>query len=635
MPAASLSRVATLGALRGHQVEVRASGPQAREAVDHLLALAGRRFDEAEEPEGPVGPDEAGRTPKLSTASASAGALPASPGIAIGAVRRLTTSSVDLDQVESEVVGDPASEWRRIVKSVADVRRDIEHVRVQTLREVGPEEAGIFDAHLTLLGDSEILTDVKTLVGEGVSATRAWAQSLAEVERQWAELPDPYLRERAADVAALAQQVLRALTGAPDRRTSTEGILLARDLTPADAAALDGALVKGVVLAYGSASSHAAILARARNIPMVVGAGRDVLNLAEGTPIIIDGSSGELYISPKPDVLQAFQGRALELSERREHDLAQAEEPAVSQDGVQLHVVANLGSVADARAAVAAGADGAGLVRTEFLFLGRGSAPDLAEQQEEYGAIAGAMAGRRITLRTLDVGGDKPLPYLPVPHEENPFLGLRGIRLSLERRELLREQLEAVCHTARQFPTSVMFPMISTIDELLEARRALADAAGPDGPPAGLRVGMMVEVPAAALKIDAFLPHLDFVSIGTNDLTQYTLAAERGNPAVAALSDALDPAVLQLIRRVCDAAQGRVDVAVCGEVASDELAIPVLVGLGVRELSVAPHAVPGVKAAIRTLDVERCRAVALEALDLPSPADVRKLVLTTLPETSP
>jgi multiphosphoryl transfer protein len=622
VPAASLSRVATLGALRDHEVEVRASGPQAQEAVEHLVTLAARRFDE---------PAEAAITSALPTPSSLAGPLAASPGIAIGPVRKLTSAAIEIDET---VVGDPASEWRRIVESVAEVRREIEHVRVLTLREVGAEEASIFDAHLTLLADSEMLADVKARIGTETGAAAAWAACLADVERQWAEVPDAYLRERADDVHAVGQQVLGALTGARARPTMAEGILVARDLTPADAAGLDSTLVTGVVLAYGSPSSHAAILARARDIPLVVAAGREVLNVPEGTLIIVDGGSGELHIDPAPELLEEFQRRALELAERRAQDLALSEQPTVSRDGVLVAVAANVGSVADARSALVAGADGAGLVRTEFLFLGRSTAPDLAEQEQEYAAIATAMGGRRITLRTLDVGGDKPLPYLPVPFEQNPFLGLRGIRLSLDRRDLLREQLVAVCQTARSHPTSVMFPMVSTIGELLEARQILADAAGPSGLPADLRIGMMVEVPAAALKIESFLPHLDFVSIGTNDLTQYTLAAERGNAAVASVSDALDPGVLQLIHRVCQAAQGRVDVAVCGEVAADELAIPVLVGLGVRELSVAPYAVPRVKASIRELDFERCRAVAEQALTLASPDDVRKLVLAMLSATS-
>jgi phosphoenolpyruvate-protein kinase (PTS system EI component) len=298
-------------------------------------------------------------------------------------------------------------------------------------------------------------------------------------------------------------------------------------------------------------------------------------------------------------------------------------------------VAANLGSATDAKEAAAEGADSAGLVRTEFLFLDRDQAPNVQEQVVEYLAIADALGGRRVTLRTLDVGGDKPLTYLPMPVEENPFLGHRGIRLFLDRPDLLLDQLLAICQVARKAPTSVMFPMVSTVAELRDARRLLTEAAGPDGLPEGLRVGMMVEVPAAALKIATFLPYLDFISIGTNDLTQYTLAAERGNAAVAALSDPLDPGVLQLIRHVCHTARDHVPVAVCGEAAADQTAIPVLLGLGVRELSVSPRAVPAVKARVRALDLARCTTLAHAALDLGDAAAVRQLVSSSLTGDEP
>ena len=413
---------------------------------------------------------------------------------------------------------------------------------------------------------------------------------------------------------------------------SARGVLVANDLTPAEAAGLDLALVTGVVLAQGSPSSHAAILARARDIPVVVAAGPEVLTIPEGTMVLLDGAAGELHVDPGSALLEEYGRRAADAAAEHAHQLSLAQERAVSRDGVAVAVAANLGSVADARAALAAGADGAGLVRTEFLFLDRSVAPGVEEQQVEYDALAEAMDGRRITLRTLDVGGDKPLSYLPVPLEANPFLGNRGIRLSLDHRDLLRDQMAAICHTARSSPTSMMIPMVSTPGEMIEALQVLTEAAGPEGVPEGLRVGTMIEVPSAALKIESFLPHVDFVRIGTNVLTQYALAAERGNPAVAGLSDALDPGVLQLIDHVCRAARGRISVAVCGEAASDELAVPVLVGLGVRELSVSPPAVPRVKAAVRELDVERCATLARRALGLAEADDVRKLVLSMLSE---
>ena len=624
VPAGSLSRVALLSALQGHDVEVRASGPQAQEAVEHLVALAKRRFDEP-------GDQVVAPRPASPSTSTRTGPAAASPGIAIGPARRLTTVPVDL--AEHTVEG-PVAEWRRAAEAVAAVRREIDHVRVLTLREVGAEQAGIFDAHLSLLTDAELLADVKSRIGAGVGAVAAWADCLADVERQWANLPDAYLRERAADVRAVREQVLRALTGQVARRMTAPGVLVADDLTPVETAGLDLELVTGVILAQGSPTSHAAILARARDIPVVVAAGPAVLDIPEGTTVVLDGSRGELHVDPPNKLVEEYQRRALEDAQLRAQQMALADRPAVTRDGTEFVVEANLGSVADARAAHEAGADGAGLVRTEFLFLDRNVAPSTEEQLAEYDRIASAMSGRRITLRTLDVGGDKPLPYLQMPAEANPFLGRRGIRLSLEHRDLLRDQMVAICHTARHHPTSIMIPMVSTPDEMIEARQVLTDAAGPSGIPPGLRLGTMIEVPSAALKIEAFLPHVDFVSIGTNDLTQYALAAERGNSAVAALSDALDPGVLRLIDHVCRAAHGRIDVAVCGEAASDELAIPILAGLGVRQLSVAPPAVPRVKAAIRDLDVYQCASLAKQALTMASANDVRKLVLAANSESA-
>ena len=618
VPAASLSRVATLAALRGHEVEVRASGPQAQEAVEHLLTLATRRFDEADHDLVEVRPS--------APTDRRSGPLPASPGIAIGPVSRLSAAPAEPGAPE-QVAVEPAADWRRIVEAVATARREIERARAVTARDVGAAQASIFDAHLSLLADAEMLADVKARLATGLGAAAAWSGCLAEVEAQWAGLPDPYLRERAADVRAVGEQVLRALTGQTARRMTDAGVLVADDLTPAETAGLDLDLVTGVVLAQGSPTSHAAILARARDIPVVVAAGREVLDLAEGTTVVVDGSTGELLVAPSADVVAEYRERAREAAERNARQLALAEQPAISRDGTAFTVAANLGSVADARAALIGGADGAGLVRTEFVFLDRVAAPSVDEQHAVYDAIAEAMGGRRVTLRTLDVGGDKPLSYLPMPVEANPFLGQRGIRLSLEHRDLLRDQLAAMCETARRFPISIMFPMLTTPGELIEARQVLTEAAGPSGLPEGLRVGTMIEVPAAALKLEAFLPYVDFVSIGTNDLTQYAMAAERGNGAVAALSDPLDPGVLRLIDHVCKAARGRIDVAVCGEAASDELAVPVLAGLGVHELSVSPAAVPRVKAAVRQLDVGRCSTVAGRALELADADDVRKLVL--------
>jgi phosphocarrier protein FPr len=617
VPGASLSRVATLAALRGHQVEVRAVGPQAHEAVEHVLALAARRFDELDDA------GDAGAPPVPDSPAATGQPLPASPGVAVGPARRLGAAPVASD---APATGDAGHEWRRVAEAVAEVRREVERLRASTVREVGGQEARIFDAHLMLLGDDELLGDVRRRVTSGAAAARAWYEAVQLVERQWAALPDPYLRARAEDVRAVGEQVLRVLTGAPAVGIDGVGIVVARELSPEQAAELDASVVRGVVLAFGSPTSHAAILARSRGIPAVVAVGPRVLAIEEGTTLALDGGTGELVVDPAPEVLARFEERAADLERQGARFRAEAAAPARTVDGACIEIAANVGSVADARLAAVSGADSVGLLRTEFLFVGRDVAPTVDEQTAEYAAVAAALGGRRVTVRTLDVGGDKPLAYVRQAAEENPYLGQRGLRLSLARPELFRDQLAAICAVARTTPVDVMFPMVTSVAELLRARSALAEAAGVGGPPRDLRVGIMVEVPAAALTLAAFLPYVDFVSIGTNDLTQYTAAAERGNPSVAALADPLEPAVLRLVQLVCDAAHGVVPVAVCGEVAADEAAVPLLLGLGVDELSVAPQAVPWVKGRVRGLDRGECRRLATTALRLADAQEVRALV---------
>jgi phosphocarrier protein FPr len=406
------------------------------------------------------------------------------------------------------------------------------------------------------------------------------------------------------------------------------GVLVADDLAPSDVAGLDVSSIRAIVTAGGSPTGHPAILARARGIPAVVAAGPSVLRLRPGTVVAIDGSQGELVVDPPPDVVARWRARAARDRARSRSALAAAARAAVTGDGVRVAVGANLGSVEDAEQAARCGADLAGLVRTEFLFLDRSEPPSVEEQTDAYLELARALGGRRLTLRTLDVGGDKPLPYAAQRPEANPFLGMRGIRLALREGGLLSDQLTAVVRAARETPVSVMFPMVSGVAELLEARRRLEQAVHAEslGWPDGLEVGVMVEVPSAALSAAALAPHVDFFSVGTNDLTQYTLAAERGNPDVAALADALDPAVLTLIDAVCRAAGDRVQVGVCGELAADERATPLLVALGIRELSVAPFSVPIVKEAVRRAERADDPDLVKRCVTASSPAEVRSLL---------
>ena len=443
---------------------------------------------------------------------------------------------------------------------------------------------------------------------------------------QWDALEDEYLRARAADLRSVGRQVLARLLGLalPGPELEAPGVVIARDLTPADTVGLDPSMALGIVTAAGGPTSHAAVLARSSGIPAVVGAGDSVLTVPEGTPIALDGSTGVVHVDPDPSVVSELTAARDARDAVVREAQASALEPARTIDGVTIEVAANIGSPVDAARAVAAGADGVGLFRTEFLFMGRSAMPDEREQEAAYRETAEALGGRPLVIRTLDAGADKPIPYLDQPSEANPFLGVRGIRLGLQRPELLQAQLRAILRVAADHPLRVMFPMVATVDELREAMDLLRGAG--ERPPT-LEVGVMVEVPSAALLADRLADDADFFSIGTNDLTQYTMAADRGNVRVGALADAVHPAVLRSIRMTVEAADARGRwVGVCGELAGDADATPLLLGLGVRELSMGAPSIALVKRAVRTVDLPVARALADDALACASAGEVRELL---------
>ena len=423
--------------------------------------------------------------------------------------------------------------------------------------------------------------------------------------------------------------MLRILVGAGDDESelpSEPVILIAQDLAPSDTASLDSNQVLGFCTAIGGANAHTAILARALGLPAVVGAGSGILNLKNGTQAILNGDTGALTLEPDPEALAAAKDLQQEQQIRRATELKAAKEPAVTQDDHRVEVVANIGSVADAKQALGFGAEGVGLLRSEFLFLDRIDAPSEAEQFKVYRDIAVALEGQPIIIRTLDVGGDKPLPYVPMPAEENPFLGVRGLRLCLARPELLRTQLRAILRATEFGPLRVMFPMVANVAELSAARRVVDEVRVELDIPQ-IEVGIMIEIPAAAVMADIFAKDVDFFSIGTNDLTQYTLAMDRGHPELSAQADGLHPAVLRLIDKTARAAHAAGKwVGVCGELGADPQAVPILVGLGVDELSVSIPAIPAVKAQIRSLSLSTAKKLAAEALECASATEVRRTV---------
>jgi multiphosphoryl transfer protein len=617
----SVSALSTLGALTGHHIEVQASGRHAREVLAAVAAIVGRNFDEDVRPARP----ETAPAP-----AAVPGPLAAAPGIGVGPKLSLATTELE---IADRAAGEPDVERDRLIAAVTRTRKELVATRDQVARAVGEHDAAIFDAHVLLLEDDDLLGSALGLIDEDeVAADRAWRRAVDALAERFGALADPYLRARSEDVRSVGDQVLAHLLGIElDVGDAAKGIVVTADLTPAQAARLDPAHVDGIVTAFGSPLSHGAILARSLGIPAVAAAGEEVLAIPDGTVLVVDGSAGAVVVDPPPQVLADYLDRATAQRRDAETLVAAATRPAVTADGVAIEVTANISSRDDAVVAVRNGADGVGLLRTEFLFLDRSEPPGEDEQVAAYLAVANALEGRRLTIRTLDAGGDKPVRYLPRTTEANPFLGRRGIRLSLQQTALFKQQLRALVRAGMEHPVSVLFPMVSTLDELRAARRLLSDAAAEVGSPLGdlplgFEVGVMVEVPAIALQARAVAPHVDFFSIGSNDLTQYTLAAERGNAAVAHLADPLHPAVLRLIAGVTEAAGSRVRVAVCGEIAGDAAAAPLLVGLGVRELSMSSPAIPAVKDAVRSLPATGAAALADLALDQHSAAGVRALL---------
>ncbi|MER3401413.1 MAG: phosphoenolpyruvate--protein phosphotransferase, partial [Thermoflexus sp.] len=518
---------------------------------------------------------------------------------------------------------------------------------LQTLLEaqrdrLPPEERAIFEAQALMLEDPELLARVEEGLASGLSAEAAWSQAVEAFAAQLAALPDPYFQARAADVRDIGNRVLRHLIGAPAeaRMPDHPVVVVADELLPSETVTLDPGRVLAFVTAGGGPTAHAAILARRLGVPAVVAVGPALHQVAEGALLVVDGEAGWVEVDPAPEVVRVAQTRRDLWLQRRQQAAREALGPAYTRDGLRIEVAANVGSLADVQQAAQAGADGVGLLRTEFLYLGRTAAPTEEEEVTAYRALLEAMGGRPVVVRTLDVGGDKPLPYLPMLPEANPFLGVRGVRLSRQHPELLRQQLRVLLRAGAGFPLRIMFPMVSTVEEIRwlravfeEVRRAL-EARG-DPLPQDLQIGMMVEVPSAALLAEHFLPWVDFFSVGTNDLAQYTLAADRTHPAVARMADGLHPAVLRLIRMVAEAAvpAGRW-VGVCGELAGDPFAVPVLIGLGVRELSVNPVRIPEVKAAVRRWSLAEAEALAREALRQESAEAVRRLVQAALEEAA-
>jgi phosphocarrier protein FPr len=636
--ARSVTAIMALEVAHGSKVQVIATGADAAAAVEKLAeVLAQGCGDEGCTP-----------APAPATTTVSAAAAPpqrrkssdpdllvgvsASPGLAVGEVFQVRRMEIEVQETGAGV----DVERHRLENAIATAQGQLSALRASLHAKADPAKAAIFAAHEELLSDPDLLEIAESAIAKGKSAAFGWKKAVTTHADRLAALRNELLAQRANDLRDVGLRVLALITGTEVHQPQypANAILIAEDLTPSDTATLDRSRVVGFCTTRGGATSHVAILARSLGIPALAGVEASALDVPNGTPAILDASIGTLRLRASSEQITRVRAAQQAAEARRKANMEHALEPATTVDGVRIEILGNIGGVKDAGQIAKLGGEGVGLLRSEFLFMERSDAPSENEQFEMYKAVAEAIGpGHPIIIRTLDVGGDKPLPYLPIPKEDNPFLGERGIRVCLDRPEILRTQLRAILRAAAFGDISVMFPMITSLEELRDAKAILAEeAASLKLPP--VPAGIMVEVPATAVMAAQFAREADFFSIGTNDLTQYTLAMDRGHPKLAPKVDGLNPAILKLIAHTVSGARSSGKrVGVCGGIATDASAVPLLIGLGVDELSVSLPAIPAVKAQIRTLSMDACRKLAEAALAAESADEVRALVRNA--ETEP
>ncbi|WP_192453957.1 phosphoenolpyruvate--protein phosphotransferase [Acinetobacter oleivorans] len=621
--AKSLTRLLALGCKRGQTLRFIAEPEtDAIEALDKVIQAVQEGLGEEVEPiqssdtQEAQSPQTVKSLPK--TLSTNTG-IPASSGLAFGPVHVIKPKVYQYERMGLSV----KAEKEKLDIALHAVKNNIHQVIAKS--EVA-EIKQIFQAHLEMLDDPDLINGVYQKINLNLSAPAAWHEHIEAAAKEQAALPDRLLAERATDLRDIGDRVLAQLCGEVIIEEPKEPyILIMYDVGPSDVARLNKDRVAGILTAVGGASAHSAIVARALGIPAIVGAGEQVLEIEQKSSLLINGDTGTFVLNPNTQQIeQAKQERELQQKIREEAE-RHSQEPAITVDQHQIEVAANLGKVQATAHAVECGAEAIGLLRTELVFMAHSSAPNETTQEADYRVVLDALAGRPLVVRTLDVGGDKPLPYLPIAEEENPFLGLRGIRLTLRQPELLRQQLIALLKAADDRPLRIMFPMIGRVEEW-RAVKAILDEVKAVHPCANLQVGIMIEVPSAALLAPILAQEVDFFSIGTNDLTQYTLAIDRGHPILSAEADGLHPSILQLIDHTVKAAHKHGKwVGICGELAADPKAVPILMGLGVDELSMSPNSIPLVKAQIRTLNYSQAQALAKRALECESATAVRQL----------
>lgn len=544
-----------------------------------------------------------------------------SEGLAMAQIHLFTPK---LPEISRQPAADAEAEVAKLEATLAAAEEELRGLYETAKEKMGEQEAEIFDAHLTILGDEYSVREpiIQRIREQKQNAAAAITDQFDELAQMFRSLGDELMAERAADAEDLKQQLLRICLGCGRQDLSVlpgDVIVLAEELTPSDTVRMDTAHVKGIATRFGGATAHSAIIARTLGIPAAAGIDGWQTEALNGHMAILDGAHGTLTVDPTDEETASYQSRKAQADCEAQALEAFRTSPSQTKDGAALEICANIGTPQEAQQAMKYGADGVGLFRSEFLFMDRDALPTEDEQFEAYRMAAQTMAGKPLIIRTLDVGGDKKLPTLELPHEDNPFLGFRAIRMTLSHPEIFRPQLRAILRAAAYGDVRVMFPMIGSMDQLREAKALLREqeqTLQAEGVPTGpVKVGMMVEIPAAAVLAEEFAKEVDFFSIGTNDLTQYTLAVERGNAAVAHLYAPEHPAVLRLIAMTAQAAAERhIPCGMCGEAAGDPKLAPAFVGMGVNELSMSPRRVPAVRKLLSGLTMDECRQAAEKLL---------------------
>ena len=552
----------------------------------------------------------------------------ASSGKAIGRIKHLQKEAFNFEEMSQISI---ALEYERYEDALVKAEAAIEAIALKTKEAVGVKEAEIFDAHIEILKDPELMSMVRERIGSGKTAEYSVLLASNQLEALFRGLEDSYMSERASDIRDVGKQVLRAFLGESTEPITSEWdkvILVAHDFTPSDMATMDIASVCGLLAEIGGTTSHSSIMAQSMCLPAVVGVGESLNNIEEDTLVIIDGSTGEIIPNPSEEILAAAcQSIEENLNKRKKLEIWKSRKGRTADDR-RIEIACNIGTPEEAESARLEGAEGIGLFRTEFLYMNHDQWPSEEVQYKAYKEALEALEGAPVIIRTLDIGGDKHLAYYALPEEMNPFLGHRAIRLCLEKKDIFKTQLRALLRASAYGKLKIMFPMISTMEELSAAKDLLNVAkmelkAEQIPFDTGVEVGMMIEIPAAAAMADVFAAHVDFFSIGTNDLTQYMMACDRMNPNVAHLYSHLQPAVIRMIKQVGDCAmKAGIMVGMCGEAAGDTLLQPFLIGAGLTELSMSTGSVLKSKENIGKFDYQACKKLADKLVKLTSKHEI-------------